>query len=31
VISMDKPVMKEVKAAKSIDEVIMTVKKYLGE
>jgi hypothetical protein len=31
VISMDKPVIKEVKAAKSIDEVIMTVKKYLGE
>ena len=31
VISMDKPVMKEVKAAKSIDEVIMTVKRYLGE
>jgi hypothetical protein len=31
VISMDKPVMKEIKAAKSIDEVIMTVKKYLGE
>jgi hypothetical protein len=30
VISMDKPVMKEVKAAKSIDEVIMTVKKYLS-
>jgi hypothetical protein len=31
VISMDKPVMKEVKAAKSIDDVIRVIRRHLGE
>jgi hypothetical protein len=31
VISMDKPVMKEVRAAKSIDDVIQVIRKHLGE